>query len=102
MNGKPYKPGQSVRASVVAAVIGVLTDATAITLTVLLPDGSTQTPSVVHDSQGTYHADFLIPIDLVMPAKTALGFYRWVATGTAPPDGYGVVEVVFQIAALDF
>jgi len=50
-------------------------DATAVTLTITLPDGSTATPSVNHSGTGLYDADYT-------PAQSGRHTLFWVATGT--------------------
>lgn len=60
-------------AFVVTDLSGVPTDATAV-LTITLPDQSTVTPSVVHDSAGNYHSDYVF-------VQEGLHLFNWVATG---------------------
>lgn len=68
--------GSQVRLSFTTAdATGALTDATTQTVTVTLPDGTSATPSVTHDSTGTYHADYTV---------TAAGRHEWYATTTGP------------------
>lgn len=76
-------------------VDGVLTDPTALTLTITLPDGTTVTPSTTHVSTGTYKATYV-------PTMNGLHSYTWQATGTAQSTergsfrvglGFGVAEV---------
>lgn len=54
---------------------GAASDATAVTCTVTLPDGSTSTPSVSHDSTGVYSITYT-------PESVGRYEIRWVATGT--------------------
>jgi hypothetical protein len=55
---------------------GVLIDPTTVTLNVRLPDGTTVTPAVTHDSTGMYHANY-------QPAIGGIFYYRFVGTGAA-------------------
>jgi hypothetical protein len=54
---------------------GAAADATAVTLTVAKPDGTTETPSVTHGGVGSYSCDYT-------PATAGRYTVRWVATGT--------------------
>lgn len=51
-----------------------LIDATTVVFTVTLPDTTTSTPSVVHDSMGIYHSDFTT-------TQTGTHTYKFVSTG---------------------
>lgn len=51
-----------------------LIDATTVVFTVTLPDTTTSTPSVVHDSVGIYHSDFTT-------TQTGTHTYKFVSTG---------------------
>lgn len=86
-----YYQGQPVTLSTTVKVAGVLTNAGALTLTIMKPDATTQAyPSPTNDSTGTYHQD--VPaVDI-----TLLGhyIYKWVSTGT----GAGVSIGDFDIA----
>lgn len=53
---------------------GVLADATAVTCTFTLPDGTTATGSVLHPSTGSYTVDYV-------PAQAGRYLVRWLATG---------------------
>jgi hypothetical protein len=54
---------------------GALANATAVALTITLPDGTTATPSVTNSSTGVYSATYT-------PAVSGRFGVRWVATGT--------------------
>jgi len=54
---------------------GTPADATAVVLTVTLPDGTTATPSVNHSGTGLYDADYT-------PSQSGRHTIFWVATGT--------------------
>ena len=54
---------------------GALANATAVVLTITLPDGTTATPSVTNSSTGVYSATYT-------PAVAGRFGVRWVATGT--------------------
>lgn len=70
-----YDIGDSVRISVAFTdLTGAPTDPTTIVLTVQAPDGTQTAPAVVHDSTGSYHADYA-------PSQSGLHVYRWVGTG---------------------
>lgn len=66
---------------------GALADATAVTCTVTLPDGTTATPTPAHPSTGVYTVDYPAP---------AAGRYvaRWVATGANASAESQVFRVV--------
>jgi len=51
-----------------------LIDATTVVVTVTLPDTTTSTPSVTHDSVGNYHADYTT-------TQTGTHTYKFVSTG---------------------
>lgn len=68
--GDPVPLGVEVRNSA-----GALANATAVTLTVTLPDGTTATPTVSNPSTGSYTATYT-------PAAAGRFTARWVATGT--------------------
>ena len=65
---------------------GTLQNATSLTCTLTLPDGTTTTLSTVNDSAGLYHADY---------QPTQAGHYGvvWVASGT----NAGVLEESFNV-----
>lgn len=65
---------------------GALADATAVVLTLTLPDGTTATPAVTHVSTGVYAADYT-------PTAAGLHAARWVATGTNASSYDDVFEV---------
>ena len=67
---------------------GDLADAATVTLTITLPDGTTATPTVTHDSTGIYSIDYV-------PAAAGRYTARFVATG----DNAGAVEDVFDVTA---
>jgi hypothetical protein len=92
-----YKPGQSVRFSVEATLLGVLTNPPALALVVHAPDGTDSTPTPANDSAGSYHADFVIPFD----GKPGVWAARWRATGTDPTQ-VALVESRFVVKPLDF
>lgn len=79
-----YHNGQGVRIpATFKNTSGTLTDPSSVALTILKPDGSTDTLSPTHDSTGVYHADY---------TSTSLpGAYtwRWMGTGAvvAPLEG---------------
>lgn len=89
---RSIKPGQAVTFSVVATLAGVLTDATALTLVVHGPDGSTTSVTPVHDSTGQYHGDWANPTSSPAGAWVA----RWKSTDPA------LVEDEFYVDPLDF
>lgn len=67
---------------------GALADATAVALTVTLPDATTATPVVAHPSTGRYTASYT-------PAAAGRYTVRWVATGTnasAYTDAFTVLD----------
>ena len=71
-----YDLGDAVTLAIqVRDVNGTLANASAVTLTITLPDGTTTTPSVTNPTTGNYTATY---------APTTAGRYlaRWVATGT--------------------
>lgn len=93
----PYQVGDVVRLPVTFSVgtPPVLTDPTAVTLTVRAPDGTTTIhPSwppngvVIKDQTGTFHAD-------VTAGAAGLWTWKWVGTGTAA----GVDEGTFTVDA---
>jgi hypothetical protein len=58
---------------------------------VLLPDGTSSTVASVHDSAGTYHADYLT-------AVYGLHRYEWLASGGATAAARGqflVTQITF-------
>lgn len=65
-------------------------DATAVTLSIRLPDGTVITPPVVHDDVGEYHADYV-------PEVPGQFFFKYVATGTvqAAEQGAFLVRSMF-------
>jgi uncharacterized phiE125 gp8 family phage protein len=65
---------------------GTLQNATAVTATVILPDGSTYTPGVINDSAGQYHFDYT-------PAQVGHYGVYWVATGA----NAGTLEESFNV-----
>jgi hypothetical protein len=65
---------------------GVLTDPTAVLLTVRLPDASTVTPTPVADAVGRWHADYL-------PAAAGSYKWRWEGTGAAHASAEGTFAV---------
>lgn len=70
-----YANGSVVRCLVqIKDVNQTLIDATTVVVTITLPDVSTSTPSVVHDSVGNYHADFTT-------TQTGVHTYKSVSTG---------------------
>lgn len=73
--GRPIVGAQVRLPFTVTDATGTLVDATTQTVTVTLPDGTPSTPAVVHDSVGTYHADYVI---------TLPGHHDWYATTTGP------------------
>jgi uncharacterized phiE125 gp8 family phage protein len=76
---------------------GVPSDATSVTLTIGLPDGTTVTPTVVHvASSGVYTVDY-------PTAMEGLHTVRWVATGTnatSYQDVFNVREITEQLIGL--
>ena len=93
-----YDVGDVVPLSVVVRDgAGAPADATAVVLTVTLPDGTTTTPTVAHPSTGSYTATYA--------ATTArLHGVSWTATGTnasAYRDSFTVTESVTPLLALD-
>lgn len=90
----PFQPGDTVTLDTTFKVDDVLTDPTAVTLTVRAPDG-TQTAyvyltdaEVVKDSTGTYHADIVVD---------AAGIWAWEWEGTGAAAG--VDEGTFTVEA---
>ena len=93
-----YKPGESERFPVSALLLGVLTDlGSAPVLTIHGADGSSTTPSVVHDSTGAYHADYALPSN----AQPGVWVARWQATGGSP-SADACIERLFIVDPLDF
>lgn len=64
----------------------VLTDPTAITLTITLPDNTTVSPTPIRDSVGTFHYNYT-------PAAAGVFFYRWVTTGVGQSSEDGSFTV---------
>ena len=58
----------------IRSTTGALADATTVTLTITLPDGTTATPTVDHPGTGLYSCDYA-------PTLAGLHGVRWVATG---------------------
>lgn len=88
-----YPKGQPIRLSTtVRDVAGVLVNAGTLTLTIVKPDGSSQTyASPTNDGTGTYHQD-VAAADL---AQLGYYAYEWVATGTGAgvaPGGFDVFD----------
>lgn len=73
--GRPVVGAQVRLPFTVTDATGTLVDAATQAVAVTLPDGTTSTPVVVHDSTGNYHADFTV---------TLPGRHDWYATTTAP------------------
>jgi hypothetical protein len=70
-----YANGSLVRCLVqIKDVNQTLIDATTVVVTLTLPDASTSTPSVTHDSVGNYHCDFTT-------TQTGTHTYKSVSTG---------------------
>jgi hypothetical protein len=66
---------------------GAAADAEAVTVTVTLPDGTTDTPSIVHTTgSGLYRADYAT----IQPGRH---LYRWVATGVNASTHSGMFDV---------
>lgn len=63
-----------------------LADATTVVLEVLTPAGTTVTPTVVHDSLGTYHAAYT-------PTTAGHYAYHWHSTGTVATAADGEFDV---------
>lgn len=71
-----YDLGDPVALSInVRSAAGTLANATAVTLTITKPDGTTETPSVTNGSAGVYTATYT-------PAAAGRYIAAWVATGT--------------------
>jgi len=68
--------GNTIKLRVELRVDNVLTNPTAIALTIEEPDGTDQTPAVTADSTGKKSATFA-------PDQTGYHNWRWNATGTA-------------------
>ena len=81
-----YDVGDLVTLNFTVSVSNVLTDPTAITLSILAPDQTTTTPVPVRDSLGTYHYD-------LTPTLAGTYRYRWVTTGIAQTAQDGSVDV---------
>lgn len=92
-----YKPGASVRTSLVSTLLGVYTDPTSPTVVMHLPDGTSTTGTPVRDSAGLWHADFVVPFG----TPTGIGVYRWRSTGVAA-SANALAEERFEVTALDF
>lgn len=105
-----YKPGTSVRISLTSllkqnpADPGVLTDPVGSVVTVCFPgpsgttkDGSQQALTGLKDSNGQWHADFLVPIT----TPPGVGAHRWQSSGTATAQA-ALAELRFQVLSLDF
>lgn len=93
-----YDVGDVVPLSVtVRDAAGAAADATAVVLTLTLPDGTTVTPTVAHPATGSYTATY--------PAASAgLHGVSWVATGTnasAYRDSFTVSDTATPLLALD-
>jgi len=74
--GDPVALRAEVRAAPVApATVGDLANATAVTCTVTLPDGTTSSPSVTNASTGVYTISYA-------PTMAGRHVVRWTATGT--------------------
>jgi hypothetical protein len=69
-----YDVGDQVRLTATFALNGVGTNTTA-ALRILLPDGTTTSPTPVSDGAGVYHYD----LTLTQPGRHR---YRWSGTGT--------------------
>lgn len=69
-----FEVGGSYRSSIsITDDSGTPVDATAV-LTITLPDGTTVTPAVTHDSTGNYHVDYIF-------AQEGLHVFQWTTTG---------------------
>lgn len=91
-----FKPGESVHLPITATVAGVLTTLGSLpAVTVIGPAGTTLTPTVTLDSQGTYHSDFVLP----MASERGLWIARAQATGSLPAQN-GLRERLFEVTAL--
>ena len=88
--------GQAYRSSIVVSdSAGTATDASSVTLTVTLPDQTTATPSVTHDSTGHYHVDYTL-------AQEGLYKFAWVTVSpyTAKTD-YVPATLFRSVVGLD-
>lgn len=87
-----YVLGSTVRLQLSFTVNAALSTPTSTTIEVRAPDNSTQTPTLVSDGVGRFHAD-------VTP--TLAGPYSWYATGTGfaalPPSSAIAAEGAFYI-----
>jgi hypothetical protein len=92
-----YNPGQSVRLSVVASVLGVLANPDSLTAIVQGPDGTQLSGAVVQDSTGNFHADIVLP--LTAASGPWVGY--WYATG-ALPSSNGITPTGFLVNPLAF
>jgi hypothetical protein len=94
----PFDIGDVVPLSVsVYDSAGALADATAVTVTITLPDGTTSTPTVSSSSTGVYSATYT-------PAVAGMFVESWVATGTnasAYRDSFEVVSTLGGIVSLE-
>jgi hypothetical protein len=94
-----YKLGTSVRFTNVytQAGSGAPVNPPSVACTAHSPSGASYTVSVVNDSVGAYHADFLIP----MTETAGIWISRWVAVGGIPSQD-NLVEEQFQVVPLGF
>ncbi|GAA3550821.1 hypothetical protein GCM10022419_033870 [Nonomuraea rosea] len=84
-----YAFGAAPRLSTEVRVGGVLTDASTVSLSILLPDGTVDGPfTPVHDGPGLYHHDY-------PSTQSGRHVARWVTAGPVGAD-----EEVFDVAAL--
>lgn len=81
-----YDLGDVVSLDFTTSVNSSATDATTVTLTVTLPDGTTATPSVTHVGTGTYSASYT-------PTQVGRHVTRWLAVGVAPRSHTDVFNV---------
>lgn len=80
--------GQPVTLTVTFTSGGTPTDPTTVAVTIQLPDLTTASPSIVHDSTGAYHVVYT-------PTQAGRHVVRWVSTGTAA----AAYEDVFDVDA---
>lgn len=74
---------------VVTDAAGTATDPSTIVLTITLPDRTTATPSVTHDSTGHYHVDYTF-------TQEGLYQFQWVTTAPATTKTNYVPVTVFR------
>jgi hypothetical protein len=77
-----YNAQTLIRLTTVVTVASVLADPTAMTCKVIAPDGTVSdiTASIVKDSAGNYHADYL-------PLEVGAYQYEWIGTGSVQVSG---------------